>query len=144
MDETINRAIQLFNETWDLLDKTDRTTEDDITMLHKTHTSAFLWRTANKPVNNARGEWQVSHVYSVLKYGAPALLHGESSLALCLENGIGGLDLAFGYEAVARAHSVLGDAAKSAEFKQKGIDASADVSDAEDRAYVLGELNSIE
>ncbi|MDR3310424.1 MAG: hypothetical protein LBS90_03630 [Oscillospiraceae bacterium] len=134
---------KLFNETWDLLDKTDRTDEDNITMLHKAHTSAYMWREANKPVNNARGEWQVSRVYSVLGFGQPALLHGLGSLGICEENGIGDFDLAFGYEAVARAYFTLGDVTRFEEYRAKGLAAAAEVREKDDREYVTGELNGI-
>ncbi|GHV38608.1 hypothetical protein FACS189490_00800 [Clostridia bacterium] len=139
----INEAKRLFNETWDLMDKKDRTREDDITMLHSAHTSCFLWRTANKPVNNARGEWQVSRVYSVLKMGELALLHGKYSLEICTENNIGDFDLAFGYEAVARAHAVLGDLTQANAYKQKALTASENISDEKQKEFTLGEIGSI-
>ncbi|GHU76312.1 hypothetical protein AGMMS49992_21760 [Clostridia bacterium] len=141
---TIDEAIRLFNETWDLIDKTDRTPQDDAQMLHKSHTSAFMWQQAMNPANNARGEWQVSHCYALLKMGAPALLHGQLSLNLCLDNDIGGLDLAFGYEAVARAYAVLGDAANAREHIRSASEAAQNVADPGDRKYVLGEIANIE
>ena len=77
MSENIDLAIKLFNETWNLIDKTNRTDAETITMLHKAHTSCYLWREANQPINNARGKWQVSRVYSILDEGALALQHGK-------------------------------------------------------------------
>ncbi|MEN6338970.1 MAG: hypothetical protein ABFD03_02460 [Clostridiaceae bacterium] len=135
MIDPLSLAKTLFNETWDLIDKPDRTNEDNITMLHKAHASCFLWREANSPVNNARGEWQVSRVYSLLGMGQPALLHGKYSLSLCLENGIGGFDLAFGYEAVARAYRTLGDSAATAENKALGLAACERIPEQDDRDY---------
>lgn len=136
-------AIQLFNETWDLIDKKDRTDKDNITMLHKAHASCYLWREEKNPVNDARGEWQVSHVYSILSEGRLALLHGRDSLALCLDNKIGGFDLAFGYEAVARAYRVLNDSAHQEEFKQLGIAACAAIEDPEDRTYAVSNFSDL-
>ena len=141
--KTISEAKKLFNETWDLIDQKDRTPADDALMLHKAHTSCYLWRSAEKPVNHARGEWQVSHVYALLGFGAPALLHGRRSLDICLEHSIGGLDLAFGYEAVARAYMVLGDAAQAREFKRQGLAACEAIAEQDDRNYAAGEINGI-
>ena len=138
MSANIDLAIQLFNETWELIDKQNRTEAETITMLHKAHTSCYLWREANKPLNNARGEWQVSRVYSILGEGRLALLHGAYSLALCLDNGIGDFDLAFGYEAVARAYKALGDEALQEEHKQLGLAACESIADNDDRDYTLG------
>ena len=138
MSATIDLAKTLFNETWDLIDKKNRTEAETITMLHKAHASCFLWREANSPLNNARGEWQVSRVYSLLGEGRLALLHGAYSLALCLEHEIGDFDLAFGYEAVARAYKVLGDEALKEEHKQLGLAACETIADNDDRDYTLG------
>jgi hypothetical protein len=141
--DAIQEAKKLFNETWDLLDKQDRTAEENALMLHKAHTSCFLWRSANNSVNNARGEWQVSRVYSVLGYGQPALLHAIRSLDICLENSIGDFDLAFGYEAVARAYSVTGDQEKMKEYKELAVSACDNISEDGDKSYALSEVNGI-
>ena len=137
MSANIDLAITLFNETWELIDKKNRTEAETITMLHKAHTSCYLWREANKPLNNARGEWQVSRVYSILGEGKLALLHGKSSLALCLDNEIGDFDLAFGYEAVARAYQALGEKALCEENKQLGLSACEAIADNDDRDYTI-------
>lgn len=143
MSDHIALAKELFNEAWDLMDKAGRSAEDDIAMLHKAHTSCYLWREAGSPVNNARGEWQVSRVYSMLNMGAPALLHGKYSLALCLENGIGGFDLAFGHEAAARAYRVLGDMEKAARHKALGLAACDGIGDEGDREYTKSNFNDL-
>ncbi len=135
MSTTLDLAKKLFNETWDLIDKPDRTDAENADMLHKAHTSCYLWRAADSPINNARGEWQVSHVYSLLGEGRLALLHGAYSLTICLENGIGDFDLAFGYEAVARAYKALGDQALLEENKRLGLAACEAIADKEDRDY---------
>jgi len=137
MSANLDLARTLFNETWDLLDKKNRTEAETIAMLHKAHASCYLWREAASPLNDARGEWQVSHVYSLLGEGRLALLHGAYSLALCLDNGIGGFDLAFGYEAVARAYKALGDEALTEEHKQLGLNACRAIGEQEDRDYAL-------
>lgn len=137
MSERIELARTLFNETWDLIDKPEKTDADKILMLHKAHASCMLWREADSPVNNARGEWLVSHVYSLIGEGALALLHGAYSLSLCLENGIGDFDLAFGYEAVARAYHTLGDAENAQESKRLALLACEAVADQGDRDYAL-------
>lgn len=125
------------------MDKGERTAQEDCDMLHKAHASCFLWKGAGNLVNDGRGEWQVSRVYSVLGYGAPALLHGQRSLDICLENGLGGFDLPFGYEAVARAYALLGEKEKAAEMKAKGLAACAAVENEGDRGYVTGELEGV-
>ncbi len=136
------QAIKLFNATWDLIDKDKRTHEDEINMIHMSHASLYHWSQIGGPLEKARGEWQISRVYSLLNMGYPALLHGEESLRLCEENNIGGFDLAFGYEAVSRAYSVL-DRREKDIYKDKAIDAARGVGKKKDRDYVMEEIESI-
>jgi len=92
-------AIDLFNRTWDLLDKTERTPEENDKLVHAGHASRFHWGKAGKPVNLARGGQQLSHIYAVLKRTEPALFHGQLALEICRASGIADFDVAFAYEA---------------------------------------------
>ena len=137
-------AIKLFNETWDLMDLKERTPEQQALMLHKAHASCYLWSLCGEKVNLARGEWQVSRAYALLGMGQPALLHGRRSLDICLESKLGGFDLPFGHEAVARAYHILGDAQEAQKHMALGREACQSIEDAQDKAYALSEIASIE
>ena len=136
-------AIKLFNETWDLMDLKERTPSQQALMLHKAHASCYLWSLCGEMVNQARGEWQISRAYALLNMGQPALLHGQRSLNICIENGLGGFDLPFGYEAVARAYHVLGNQEGAREHVARGKEACEAIADEQDKAYALSELNAI-
>ncbi|MCL2574049.1 MAG: hypothetical protein FWE34_05790 [Defluviitaleaceae bacterium] len=139
-----SEAIKLFNETWDLIDLAEQSDEQKALMLHKAHTDRYLWGLVGEPMNFARCEWQISRCYALLGMGDAALLHGELSLALALENGLGALDLAFGHEAVARACALLGQNEKVAEHKEKGLAAAAGLEKEGDREYTKRELNGVD
>jgi hypothetical protein len=136
-------AINLFNGTWDLIDMSVRTREQDAQMLHKAHASRYLWGLVGEAKNVATGEWQVSHVCALLGYGAPALLHAELCFNVTRENELAGIQLPFAYEALARAYAVLGENDKAREYKRKGLDAAAQLKKEDDRKYVESELNGI-
>src|SRR5579864_6933302 len=87
-------AIRCFNSVWDLMEKEDRTTEDDDLMVHMAHASRYHWGQIGKPENVARGEWQVSRVYAVLQRPEPCLYHAQRVLDVCIENAIGDWDIA--------------------------------------------------
>jgi hypothetical protein len=125
-------GVELFNETWKLIES--RT--DDDRMLHIAHASRFHWGEAPecKPENLARGEWMVSRVYTVLGRAEPAIWHARRCLDHCEENGIGDWDLAYAYEALARAHAVAGNA-EAAEWKAKARAAGDKIADPEDREH---------
>jgi hypothetical protein len=126
-------GVQLFNETWQLIESR----EDDDRMLHMAHASRFHWGEALecKPENLARGEWQVSRVYTILGRAEPAIWHARRCQEHCEQNGIGDWDLAYAYEALARAHAVAGDAAEAAAWKAKARRAGDAIADAEDREH---------
>jgi tetratricopeptide (TPR) repeat protein len=138
-------AAQLFNETWRLLEQQDRSRQDDDRMIHTAHASRYHWGQvpAATPAHLARGEWQISRVYAVLGRPEPALHHARRVLELCQENGIGDFDLAFAYEALARACAVAGDAAQAREHTGQALAAAAGIADDEDRQLLLTDLDTI-
>lgn len=95
------------------------------------------------PLNAPRGEWQLSRVYSVLGRAEPALHHARRTLELSEQHGYGDFDLAFAYEALARAHAVAGDRAGRDRYFQKGLEAAEGIEDKEDRDLFLSDLNSV-
>ena len=125
-------GVDLFNEVWRLME----TREDDDRMLHAAHASRFHWGEAPecKPENLARGEWQVSRVYTVLGLPEPALRHARRCLELCELHGLGDWDLAYAYEALARAHAVAGTGEADA-WKAKARAAGDAIADPEDREH---------
>jgi hypothetical protein len=148
-DETLNHraiGIDLFNRTWEFMGKQGRTVEEDDAMLHMAHASAHHWRaegtgaTAN---NLARSEWQVSRVYTVLGRGEPAGHHARRCLEICQTNGIGDWDLAYAYEALARAASVAGDLAAAGSWAEQARRAAEDIAEDEDREALLTDLTTI-
>ena len=136
-------AVKLFNDTWTLIEKPDRTPDEDAAMVHGAHASCFHWLQVGAPVNAARGEWQCSRVYAVLGRAEPARYHAERCLQICEEHGIGDFDLAFAYEALARACAVQGDGDEARRYVERARAASEDIAEDEDRAGVLADLDTI-
>jgi tetratricopeptide (TPR) repeat protein len=134
----------LFNATWTLLEKEDRSRDDDDAMLHMAHASRHHWGASRPPAANiARGEWQCSRVYAVLGRAEPSLHHAQRVLDICQQNGIGDWDLAFAYEALARAHAVAGNADQARSCTEQALAAAEDISTDEDREILLSDLETI-
>jgi DNA-binding transcriptional MerR regulator len=138
-------ASQLFNETWRLMEQEERSRDDDDRMIHTAHASRYHWGQVRdaSPAHWARGDWQISRVYSVLGRSEPALHHARRVLELCQENGIGDWDLGFAYEALARANAVAGDAEGAREFTDQALAVAVDIADEEDRDLLLADLETI-
>ena len=95
------------------------------------------------PNHLARGEWQCSRVYAVLRRAEPALWHARRVLEICEANGIGDWDLAYAYEALARATRVAGDDSATERWLAKARAAGDAIAEADDRDLLLGDLQTM-
>jgi len=147
LDAASHRAlgVALYNHVWTLLETADRTPAQTDEMIHAAHASRFHWSRAegSEPFNLARGEWQCSRVYAVLGRPEPALWHGRRCVALCEEHGIGDFDIAFGWEAIARAEAVAGNRQAAAEALGRARSLAGDIAEDEDRDLLLSDLATV-
>jgi len=135
-------AVDCNHVVWKLLEKKDRTAEDDLTMLHAAHASYYHWLQGGSVENRVRGEWMCSRVYAVLGEPEPALRHAQHAVHLCEENGIRDFDLAYAYEAMARAHAAAGQRYAARQFHVLAAGAAAEIKDDGDRKIFLQDLHS--
>jgi DNA-binding transcriptional MerR regulator len=136
-------AVDLFNHVWTLIETADRTPMQDDEMIHAAHASRYHWGEVGKPENLARGEWQCSRVYALLRRAEPALWHARRCLAICEEHGIGDWDIAFAWEAIARAQAVAGDQAALDDAMSRARELGAAIAEGEDRELLLSDLATI-
>jgi hypothetical protein len=128
-------AADLFNRAWELMEKPGRTRDEDDEMLHTAHASRYHWGVVGLAEHRARGEWQISRVCTVLGRGEPAIAHAKRCLELCRQHDIADWDLAYAYEALARAHKAAGYAEEAGRFKKLARDAGDRITEAEDREH---------
>jgi hypothetical protein len=133
----------LFNFTWTLLEKPNRSDDEAELMVHAAHASAYHWRQVGEPKNFARSDWQLARVYAMCRRGEPAMHHAKRCLALCNEHGIAGFDLAFAHEAIARAALVEGDAAQAEQHIALAERVAKTIEDQEDRELLLADVKSL-
>jgi hypothetical protein len=131
----------IFNSAWALMEEEDRTVEDDDLMLHMAHASRYHWGQVGKPENLARGEWQCSRVYAVLRGAEPCLHHAQKVLDLRLENEIRDWDIAFAYGALARGNAIAGDTEAARLMTERALEAADAIKEQEDRRIVMADWN---
>jgi hypothetical protein len=136
-------AVDLFNQVRALLEKPDRTPLENDEMIHASHASRHHWGIVGQPVNLARGEWEISHVYAALGRAESARIHAQRSLELCRDNSIADFDLAFAHEALARAAALAGDAPERDLQLALARDTGAAIADKEDRDYYFQQLATV-
>jgi tetratricopeptide (TPR) repeat protein len=136
-------AAALFNHVWTLLEQEDRSEAEDAQMIHAAHASCYHWMQAGEPVRRARGEWQCSRVYAVLGRPEAAMFHAQKVLDICQREGIADFDLAFAYEALARAAAAGGDTDEARRWAEQARAACAEIADDGDRELVLSDLETL-
>jgi tetratricopeptide (TPR) repeat protein len=140
-------GVDLYNSSWALMDKPDRTPEGDDELVHHVHASMYHWLQAPEcePKHRARGEWLCSRAYAVLGRAEPALHHAQRSLELCEQHpdNVEDWDLAFAYEALARANRVAGNEDEARRYTERGRELAEQIADAEDKEIVLRDLGSL-
>jgi len=133
-------AADLFNHVWALLETDPRTDRQGERMIDAAHASRFFWEDIGEPVHHARGEWQISRVYATLGRAEPALHHARQCLAICEQHGIGDFDLAYAYEALARACALAGDPDAARRYRTQAHAAAEHVAERDDRTLLLSDL----
>jgi DNA-binding transcriptional MerR regulator len=151
--ETLDReghrrlGIDLFNHVWTLIETPDRTPEQTDEMIHAAHASRYHWSQAGTLANLARGEWQVSRVYSTLGRGEPALWHARRAVELAEAAAAAGAaddwDVPAALEGLARAHAVAGEVEAGAAARDRARAALAAVEDAGDRELIEQDLATL-
>jgi tetratricopeptide (TPR) repeat protein len=136
-------AIDFHGKTWEMLEKKDRTPDEDERMLDYAHASLAHWRTAGSEVRHQRGQWLLARVYAVLGEGKRALKHAQMCFDLLDGNkaDMEDFDFAFAYEAIARAYAVTGDKGEAKRFIQMAHKAGDAIKEKEDRDIFFSELN---
>lgn len=136
-------AVDFNNQTWELLEKKERTRIEDVLMLDFAHASLAHWRAVGGPVRHQRGEWLLSRVHAVLGEGQAALKHAHLCFQLLEDNkgDMNDFDSAFAYEAIARAYAVSGEKKESLKFIEKAKLAGDTIDNKEDRDIFFAEFN---
>ncbi|MBW6515695.1 MAG: hypothetical protein K0B81_03645 [Candidatus Cloacimonetes bacterium] len=135
-------AIGLNNLVWNLLDKEEKTQQDKDMMIHAAHTSLYHWSRIGTAINLQRGEWLISRVYAVLNRPEAAVYHAENCLALTKEHGFLDFDLAYAYEAMARAYASAGNTTEFEKNFKLAREAGEKIAAEENRTLFFDDLNS--
>ena len=133
-------AAHCFNAAWDLLDKSERTEEDNQQMVALNMASLYHWSQRPDCTDKSRsvGYWQASRIHAVLGLADAARRYGETCLGF--SGALPPFYRGYAHEALARAASVAGDGARAAAHAALGRDFAAQVVDEADRKRLLDDL----
>ena len=138
-------AVNCFNQAWDLIDKTDRTPDEDEEMLRLSLASTWHWtqRADCTPTNLSIGYWQTARIYTLLGQVDNARRYGRLCLKISQESEVESFALGFAYEALARAEMVAGNRTQMEAHLEKARRVCDSMTDEEDRQQLLKDLETI-
>jgi DNA-binding transcriptional MerR regulator len=147
LDPKVHRALAagLFNRTWDLLERENRTARDDAELIDTAHASSWHWRQVGNAANEVRAHGMLARVYSILGHGSEAVYHAARANEVLDAGGEGfeDWDAPAAAESMARALVASGDLAGAAEWKRKAQGLLEAVADPDDRGVVEGDLAAL-
>lgn len=137
-------SAMCFNMAWQLIEKPDRTADDDEHLIRLAQASLWHWtqRSDCSAKNLSIGYWQASRVYALLREAENARKYAR----LCLDKTPADdlFCLGYAYEALARAESIDDNAAKAREYLAEAWRHAAGVADAEDKQLLVNDLETLE
>jgi hypothetical protein len=138
-------AVECFNQAWDLINKIERTPEEDEQMIRLSLASHWHWtqRADCTQENMAIAYWQTARVYTVLGQVDNARRYAR----LCLEASRG-VDiplwcLGYAYEALARAEFIVGNRTQMTKYLREALRIVEKIDDPDDRQMLLADLETI-
>lgn len=137
-------SAQCFNQAWELIEKPDRTPEDDLRMVSLNQASLYHWqqRPDCTDQNLSIAYWQSSRIQSLLGNAAEARRYAEVCLGLSLE--LDAFHLGYAHEALARASYVAGDRAEAREHLERARRQAQRLTRAEDRGLLEKDLDGLD
>ena len=136
-------AASAFNQAWDLIDKANRSPQEDSAMLAATFASRYHWEAVGTDENRVVGDWQIAHVASLLGLAPVAMRFARSALDLAVEQGFEGWRLASCHEGMARAHACSGNDAERDRHIRTASRLLETVDDPGERRLVESQLESV-
>ena len=133
-----------FNQAWDLIDKSDRSPEDNEQMLLLSQ--AALWHWTQRPdctdKNLSIGYWQQSRIHALLENAENARKTGQK----CLEKTPADdpFLMGYAYEALARAELIAGNLEPAKEHYVKAAGFAELITAKDDQELLLKDLKELE
>ena len=137
-------GIELNGQTWRMLAKEKLSDEDKARMINYAKGSLYHWELSPmfKSVNRQRGEWLISHVYTIIGLEKQALEHAQLCMKLTKELELKDFDLAYAYEGLARAYALNKDSTNKRKYFDLAKITSEKIKNPEDRKLFISDLEA--
>jgi hypothetical protein len=140
-------AVDLYNAAWALVDKPDRTVDEDDEMVNTAHASAYHWSRLKGAIDDLRWRQsvprshnQLANVYLALKNAERALYHSNRTVETCKQYGIADFDIAAGYQTLALSYHLAGNAKERDENIRLAITAGNEIAAPGEKEFFFADL----
>ncbi len=137
-------AVDLFNRTWELLDKEVRSDTEGAEMLTAAFASLHHWQHVGDARNLSIGCWQVSRVAAVLGYPDLSGDFGRRSLEVASASDLGPFAIGYAHEALARAARLAGNRNDVAHHLAMATEMLSQIADSDERGLLGSDLVELE
>ena len=138
-------AVEAFNESWKLIEKTDRTPDEDDEMLRLAEVSFWHWNNfdGHTDENLSIGLWQLARVYVLASQPDRALRYANRCVEISEKAPLEPFFIGYAYEACARALRASGDNTGWEKPLNQAFTIAESVTDKESRGQLLADLNTV-
>ncbi len=141
-DQHLQFAKSLNGLVWELLGKSKLSKDNIELMIHAAHGSCFHWLKVGTNVNHQRALWLLSRVYGVAGESSQSLKYASQCLEMTLKNSkeMKDFDVAYAYEAQARASFINKRAGEGKRFLVLAREAGQKIKNPEDKKLFFSDL----
>jgi len=134
-----------FNKAWELVEKEDRTQEEDEEMIQLSLASTWHWsqREDHSSTKQSISFWQISRVYAILGETENARKYGQLCLNVSMRDEVRSFYLAYAYETMARGEGIAGNREKMLDYVRKSRKIIERVIKDEEKKMIGDDLESI-
>jgi hypothetical protein len=138
-------SAHCFNSAWELIDKPQRSPEEDEEMLRLSLAATWHWtqRPDCAPTNLSIGYWQTARIYALLDQADNARRYAQMCLEVSQAPGVEPFFRAYAYEALARAEAAAGEKGRAYGYLTEARHLAEQVEDAEEKAALLADLETV-
>ena len=138
-------AVECFNQAWELMDKAQRTPDEDEQMIRLSLASHWHWtqRAACTEENISVAYWQTSRIYAMLGQAENARRYARLCLEASRDDSLPPFCLGYAYEALARAESLAGDQTQTSEYLREAQRVTETITDPDTKQMLLADLETI-
>lgn len=136
-------AVETYNHCWDLLDRDDRSPDEDFELLTSAFASRYHWSLAGGPEQWAVSDWMVSRAAADIGEGSLSLAFALRANDAMQEFDAPDWLVASAAEGLARAYAALGSEQDRDEWCNNAESLVEAIADEEDRELIASQLATV-